>query len=219
MHEQNIENEWDEFYKEQGEVMIGPSKDMQWLIQIFQNHNVKKILDIGCGPGRNAIYLAKQGYILTAIDYSKFSLEILQKKAGNLPIKVMLESVQNLPFEDNSFDAIICRHVLSYINQNNIDKVMKEMHRVTKKNGIVYIKVLSSQHVLSNKTSDTLPEGFSQVHWLIQHNHIPKFFDEDELRKIFHNYKLLKFEHNIGAPTDKLKFPLHEWIILGQPIK
>ena len=103
----------------------------------------KKILDIGCGTGRNSIKLAKKGANVTGIDFSKNMLEIAKKKAKmvNLKISFKIGRVTNLPFSNNSFDKVTCNLTLSHVK--NLNKALKEMKRVVKKNGIIVISDLN----------------------------------------------------------------------------
>jgi len=101
----------------------------------------KKILDVGCGTGRHALKLASRGAKVTGIDFSKTMLKRAQEKARKLNINFKYRNITNLPFSSNSFDKVTCNLVLSHIR--NLNKVVKEISRVVKKNGIVVISDLN----------------------------------------------------------------------------
>ncbi len=111
-------------------------KDFLALIPIKEG---AKILDVCSGTGDMAIFLAdKQGEKISIIatDFSGNMLEIAKKRALNHKnISFAEANLLNLPFENESFDAVITSFGLR--NVADIDKAVSEMVRVTKKGGYV----------------------------------------------------------------------------------
>ena len=95
-----------------------------------------KILDIGCGGGLLSEEFAKQGAEVTGVDISEKSLEIARNHAteNKLTIDYKKGSAENLPLNDNTFDAVICADVLEHVD--DLEKVIKEISRVLKFNGV-----------------------------------------------------------------------------------
>lgn len=77
-------------------------------------HRNGKILDIACGDGRNAIYLARLGYQVTAVDFSEEALSRLKYfiKKENLKIKTQLVDLSSKDVFVNldEFDGVIINH-------------------------------------------------------------------------------------------------------------
>ena len=76
-----------------------------------------KVLDLGCGPGRNAIYLAQKGFQVTAVDFSADSLKWAQERANKAEVEVdfLCTSIFDLNPEPESYDYIYdsgCLHHL-----------------------------------------------------------------------------------------------------------
>lgn len=91
-----------------------------------------KVLDVGCNDGTFIEMLQRKRHCdVTGIDISDTALEEAKKKGLN----VMTADVENLPFEDETFDVITCMEVLSHLFDPK--KAVKEMRRVLKKNGIL----------------------------------------------------------------------------------
>lgn len=98
-----------------------------------------KILDVCCGTGDIAIYLAKnvltEGKVI-GIDFSKNMLSLAKDKAKGINnIEFMEGDALNLPFNDGEFDA--CFISFGLRNLDNLEKGLQEMKRVTKEGGIV----------------------------------------------------------------------------------
>jgi ubiquinone/menaquinone biosynthesis C-methylase UbiE len=121
----------------------GPDKNTLRWQSLFCNalpDETHTILDVGTGPGIIAIMLAEMGYALTGIELSpemlKFARHNAQKK--NLSIRFEQSDADSLPFDDNSFDVIVSRHLLW--TTLNPEKVLLEWMRVLKPHGkIVYV--------------------------------------------------------------------------------
>jgi len=105
-------------------------------------NNPKEILDIATGTGDFAISAAKHTQAnITGIDISDQMIYVgnkkIQQKKLNNRIKLSIEDSENLPFLDNSYDAITAGFGVR--NFENLEKGLSEIHRVVKKNGYVVI--------------------------------------------------------------------------------
>jgi len=99
-----------------------------------------KILDIGCGSGRN--FAAQEGLEFYGIDFSKNMISLAKIQADKLNIKAHLsvQEADNLNFRENFFDNIICFSVLNCIKSDKKRKEsLKEINRVLKPKGKVLI--------------------------------------------------------------------------------
>ncbi len=111
-----------------------------WKRVLSNTFNEKmRILDIGTGTGFLALLLAELGHEVVGIDLSEGMLRVAREKARKLGIKIEFElgDAENLPFDDESFDATICRHVLWTLP--NPQKAIIEWCRVIKPGGKIVI--------------------------------------------------------------------------------
>ncbi|RVU25595.1 class I SAM-dependent methyltransferase [Sandaracinomonas limnophila] len=108
-----------------------------------QNKNLKQ-LDLCCGDGVHSFTAASYGANVIALDYAENSILIAKKRSIELNLDVDFRTcdVEDLPFEDNSFDLITCIGSLSYLNQ---EVFLSEVKRVLKPGG-VFICVDSFNH-------------------------------------------------------------------------
>lgn len=106
------------------------------MLFVVERHLEKdaRILDAGCGTGGTLNFLRDAGYKkVTGIDKSKTALAFCRTRGH----KTFQGSVNNLPFKDKSFDAVICMDVL-YHKGVDADKALGEFRRVLKDSGILY---------------------------------------------------------------------------------
>ncbi|HWI50310.1 MAG TPA: class I SAM-dependent methyltransferase [Rummeliibacillus sp.] len=159
---------------------------------IFEKEKIQPdhhVLDIGCGTGQTAAFLAKHfGCKVTAIDINPIMIEKAKKRFENdgLDIKVILGDAQNMNFVDHSFDFIVSESVISF---TNIDKTLSELSRVLKEDGSMMMIEMTAEKSLS----EDLQEKVSKLYGI---NEILK---EDEW--IFH------LQQKGFTKIDKLRIP------------
>ena len=105
-----------------------------------------KVLEVGVGTGKNLAYYP-EGVEVTAIDFSPPMIAKAGKKAAviNRKIKLRIMDVQNMNFEDNSFDTVVTSCV--FCSVPDPVKGLKEIRRVCRPGG----KVVMLEHVRSHK--------------------------------------------------------------------
>ena len=119
----------------------------QWMIPLVDNALEKarltegKILDVGCGPGLLVKEFASRSRNLAVygIDISPCAIEMAINNCKSLDgAYFSIAEVYRLPFNDNTFDMVICKDTLHHFNRLN--RSLLEMLRVVKKNGLVYLQ-------------------------------------------------------------------------------
>jgi SAM-dependent methyltransferase len=102
----------------------------------------QKVLEIGCGSGRDAAYMIKLGCDVRAIDGS---VELCKKAVElhpELENRVVFHRLPEvLPFADGQFDAVVSVACLMHMQLNEISPVLAEIARVLKSRGLAFISV------------------------------------------------------------------------------
>ena len=119
--------------------------DIRWrkkVVKAVAKNNPKKLLDIATGTGDFAIMLAELNPDkVIGLDISQGMLDIGIEKIKNKNLTSLIDMIQgdseNMPFEDNTFDAITIGFGVR--NFENLDKGLQEIHRVLKPKGILAI--------------------------------------------------------------------------------
>ncbi len=137
---------WDRVYQSDN-TFFGeePSNFANLCLNLIKSNNVKKVLEIGAGHGRDALFFASNGLEVEALDYSSMGIEIINKKANEkkLPAKAQLYDVKKpLPFKDTLFDAVYSHMLLNMrFSQAELHSVFSEIRRVLKSDGLNYFSV------------------------------------------------------------------------------
>jgi SAM-dependent methyltransferase len=101
-----------------------------------------RLLELGCGSGRDAAYLTRQGYKVTAVDGSAAMLEAARAshpELGDSLLQLALPAL--LPFADGSFDGVMLIAVLMHLDRDAIAQVLAEACRVLKSDGRLFVSV------------------------------------------------------------------------------
>ena len=132
-----IAEEWNRFRQKQVAEAIEFLKDKKG-----------KILDLGCGSGRNLIKNKNLGFY--CVDFSKKMIKFARRNSAEKKINAefFVSSSEDLPFENNFFDSAIYIASLHCIpEEKKRKKSLKELFRVLKKNSEALITVWSKNHI------------------------------------------------------------------------
>lgn len=167
----------------------------------------KKVLDIACGSGWSTEQFARAGADVTAIDLTPKAVESTKQRLElyGLKANVMVADAENLPFPDNTFDAVLAWGCL--MHTPHTEKAISEICRVLKKEGkfwsmmynknslhwkyfilfgkgILKLKLLKySKQALSNRYTDGAEIGG---------NALTKFYSSQEIKRMFNRFSNLK---------------------------
>ncbi len=145
----NYEKLWDQKIQEGLHRRKTPHWTIPEVAEFFKKHNVKKILDLGCGAGRHLVYFAKRKDFVVGIDTSPTALSLANKwlrreKLSNY--NLVIGSMLNLPFPDNEFDAVVSIAAIDNFRIKDIQKAVNEVKRVLKRNGFLFANFASTEH-------------------------------------------------------------------------
>ena len=138
-----IEQYWTgraEGYSEVNRHKLATGQDRVWFQEIrmhLPEGKDQQILDVGTGPGFFAILLAKEGYEVTAVDYTEAMLRQARENAGALAERICFRQMdaQHLDFPDGTFDVVISRNLTW--NLEHPETAYKSWIRVLKKGGLL----------------------------------------------------------------------------------
>lgn len=141
-----------------------------------------KVLDLGCGQGRNALYLALLGFDATASDYNPGGLGSLQAMAEAEGLKVRTEVYDmNQAAIDEQYDFIVATVVFMFLNAERVPDIIANMQEQTSAGG--YNLIVSAMDTLDYPCH--MPFSFT--------------FKENELREYYKDWELLVYKEEIGS--------------------
>ena len=109
-----------------------------------------RVLDAGCGGGRNLVYLLREGFDVHAVDEDPQAIVYVREMAAALapglpPEQIRLDAVERMSFPDRWFDVVISNAVLHFARDDEqFEAMVREMWRVLKPGGMLFARLASS---------------------------------------------------------------------------
>lgn len=149
-----------------------------------------KIIELGCGRAYTSLYLLNNGFSdVTACDFSTEVINILNTEHKELNTSVF-DISEKLPFKDDEINVIIADLCLHYFDSKKTKEILNEIYRVLKSGGYLIGRVNSANdkyHIPVN--AKVLEKNFYYDGEIYK-----KFFEEDDFKELFENFKILSLE-------------------------
>lgn len=139
MNNQKAYNSWAAIYDNNQ----NKTRDLDAVItpKVLSNYSFENVLEIGCGTGKNTLWLVKQAKEVWAMDFSKEMLAKLKSKLGNYPLNLYETDIQKpWPISNEQVDLAITNLVLEHIQDLNF--IFEEVARVLQVGGLFFVSEL-----------------------------------------------------------------------------
>ncbi|MCS7106037.1 MAG: class I SAM-dependent methyltransferase [Candidatus Aenigmarchaeota archaeon] len=198
-----MSKQWDKIFKEEGKVFVEPHEEMQRVVKIFKKNKVRRVLDLGCGSGRHLVYLAKNGFEVYGIDIANYGIKIARDwlKEENLKAELKIGNIyKKLPYPDKFFDGIVSVATLHHNRIEKIRKLIKEIERILKPKGLIFITV--SKKRTKKELKKMQKDEIWKIKMIAPRTYVPIsgrekglihfWFNKTILRREFKNFKIHK---------------------------
>ena len=186
---------------------LEPSLPAKKALNIFKKNNCSKIVELGAGLGRDSIYFGKNLINVTALDYSKNGIKVINEKIKKENLTSSISTLkfdirEDLPFESNSVDA--CYSHMLYcmaLTQKDLDKLNSEIHRILKPGGI-------NIYTVRNTDDGDYKKGIHRGEDLYEvDGFIINFFSKDKILNLTSGFKNISIDYfEEGSFPRKLYF-------------
>jgi tellurite methyltransferase len=129
----------------------------------------RRTLDAGCGTGRNLPFFLRRGFDVRAVDADPVAIDSVRQLVAALnpalpPGQIRCGSLDSLPWEDGSTDAVICSAVLHFArDEREFTAMIQEMWRVLAPGGLFFARLATSigleRYLPSTTGRMRLPDG------------------------------------------------------------
>ena len=140
--------DWNTFYEER--VMKAPflannTLPDKMITEFVKTHSIKDAVEFGCGEGRNAIYLAKKGIDVVAIDSSDVAIRNAKSKAEGLNnVRFICNSFLSVDFEDRKYDLVIDSGMFHHLAPHRRLQYRELLKEILKENGYFVLLCFSA---------------------------------------------------------------------------
>ncbi len=160
----------------------------------FEKYNIKNIVELGAGLGRDSIFFGRKSFKITSLDYSKSAIKNIEKKIKDYGIKKNISVKQfdvrkRLPFDDKSIDAFFSHMLFCMaITFDELDNLNQEIHRILKPNGL-------NIYTVRNEKDGDYKKGIHRGEDMYENDgFIVNFFSKSKIKKLLNGFENLKIE-------------------------
>ena len=179
----------------------------KWLEMIWQDVDPGSfVLDLGCGQGRDSVFLAKKNFKIIAVDSAQTGIDDLYKSIdeNNLDnIQAICQKVEDFEIEKDKYSIINARNVFQFLDKNDVLKIITNIKSNLKPDGFVVINGFTISEPLFKKGNG--------------------FFDPNELSKLFSDFKIIFYqeiiEDDLGHPGGEEPHQHHVVRLIAQKIE
>ena len=203
---------WENNFSSKPEMFgLDPSLSAKKALKLLQEKNIKSVIELGAGLGRDTIFFGKNLIHTIALDYSPSGIKVIDQKIKKANLSKYISSKlfdvrEKLPFEDNSIDA--CYSHMLYcmaLTTDDLVKLNNEIKRILKPGGI---NIYTVRHTNDGdfQNGNHIGEDLYENDGFIVH-----YFSEEKVNSLLNGFKnitLEKFEE--GTFPRKLFFIVNE---------
>lgn len=170
---------WEEAYQNKDIIafLSKPNVTIKEFEELFRKHS--RVLDVGCGEGQNAIYLAQQGHCVDAFDLSEHGIAKVNYRCEALGIQLnaFAADLTQYQFEQN-YDVIVCFGTLHFVNKTDWKNFIREAKVHTNVGGIHIIQIFTDV-VPASKDIAAFAIGLAK---------------DEEIKELYDDWEILQFK-------------------------
>jgi SAM-dependent methyltransferase len=181
--------------------------------KFFKENNIKNIVELGAGLGRDTIYFAQNSIKVQALDYSKTAIESITDKAEKLNLAEFIKSKffdvrKKLPFEDNSIEGCFS-HMLycMALSNSDLENLNNEIYRILKSGGI---NIYTARHTDDGDYKNGIHRGEDLYE---NDGFIVHFFSKEKVNQLSKGFEVLDIEK-----FEEGKFPRKLFLVKNKKI-
>ncbi|MEI2666083.1 class I SAM-dependent DNA methyltransferase [Rossellomorea sp. LJF3] len=187
--------------KEIWEKQYGQIEDYLWGLEPIQTlidylPLVKdgKVLDLGIGEGRNALYFAHKGFEVEGIDISETAIKrsLTAAKEIGVTIKAEVNDLTKCEIEENTYSLIILANVLNFFNDEDIKGIINKAKKGLIPGGLIYINAFDVNDPSYDKNVKNAQTQSENTFYRPKSDTYIHFFTQNELDHHFNGYEKIK---------------------------
>lgn len=169
------------------------------------------VIDLGCGPGNDSLYLSERGYPVLSCDISEKALINVKEYVPNAKTMVV-DMAKKLPFESSSVRVVISDLSLHYFRWEDTLKIVNEISRILMPGGCFLCRLNSTNDRNNGAGQGELLED----HYYLVYGNTKRFFDKKQIENLFRNFEI---QHMEEYSLNRNQVPKYMWEIAAKTEK
>ena len=174
-----------------------------------------RLLDLGCGQGSNTWFMARERFSVSGIDGSQTAVTAARDRlqAERLNADLRVGDYLDLPWEDDSFDAVVDIASLYANRAENLKRALHEVRRVLRPGGLVFSISFSKNTWGYGQGLELEPDGYTDIpEGPMVGSGFSLYLDERRLREFFSEFEDLTID-KASWTVEGMKHVVEEWLV------
>ena len=212
---------WDNVFENSRWGRYPPEELLRFMARNFYNvpdRSKVSVLEVGCGPGANLWYIAREGFSTFGMDGSEVALSRAKERCEeeNVLVDLRQADAMQLPYEDQSIDAVYELECVYANSLKDSKKIISEIHRVLKPGGMFFSKTFSTgsdgdgrgtlvenePHTYIDITDSVIHDGYGII----------RFTAEEEIPQLYGVFSSIEYEYIVRSDNNR-NHEIREWLI------
>lgn len=136
--------QWDDIFQRDGRIFLEPAPLVIQFADLLKSRGGIRVLDVGCGSGRHVVYMAQADLDVFGLDNSPAALRLAAEwlaEKNQTARLTLADARQPLPFQTDSFDALISTQVIHHAILATVQATAGEIARVVRSGGTILVSV------------------------------------------------------------------------------
>jgi SAM-dependent methyltransferase len=211
---------WDTWYADAPVYGTEPTSVARRLVAVFRAHGVQRIVEAGCGSGRDALLYAREGFKVTGTEISENALRWVRERTRGegLRITPFRDDLAETQLPPGSFDAAVAIHVIHLQPASVRQSMVNQLWRLTRDGGLIAMANYSTNEA-GFATWDPYPEPNTRVE---PKGKLVHFFDQADLRALLppDRFNILTLEEvDLAEVPDSGPVTHREWLSVARKIR
>ena len=174
----------------------GPTDFAKEFLLFSKDNNIKDVLDLGCGQGRDSIFFDKNNLDVTGLDISEEAIKFLKKNYSNINWRLGNFGVLSI-FGEDSFDSVFSNLSFHYSSREEYKKIIKDIYRILKSGSYLFCTLKNSKDKNYGKGVEVEKNVFEVHGGVLRH-----FFEKEEIEESLKDFEIIKLEEDSHVMPD-----------------
>ncbi len=178
-----------------------------------------KVLEVGCGPGANLWYIAREGFTVYGVDGSATAVDLARKRLDSecpgWKGEVKVGDIVRLDYEDGFFDAVIDNEAIYANTLENSVQIYDELARVCKTGGKLFSRTFAKGCWGDGTGKPAGHNAWVASEGPLQDKGLSRFTEYSEIRGLIRGFEIKEIE-SLVRTMDNRQHEVKEWLIVGE---
>ncbi|GJL83391.1 MAG: SAM-dependent methyltransferase [marine bacterium B5-7] len=193
--------DWDRALDAMPERWTEVADDLFAFVRQLRREKRRRVYDLGCGAGRHTVFLAEQGFMVTASDVSPSAIEHTRARLADSHTNASLYQIDMLdwPFQASAFDAVIAYNVVYHATLRDIEQLLDRIDNSLGDDGLLFITLKSSEDSEYGQGRELAPFTYAPASGIEEG--IPHYYvDQSEVMRLLSGFELISVIHKKEIP-------------------